>query len=132
MAHVRDAYSRFRTLLEHGWQKDLFAEVGCVGNYSYFQCHPQFTSMAGVKMTSRVYSLLYEGLSDEGKKKSRAKLDFVGPDVVDPYAVECSTNADDNVFPEVEYPNLYHYLVKAPSPVTKEELKAYKSLQGYQ
>ena len=62
-------------------------------------------------MTSRVYSQLYEGLSDEGKKRYRAKLDFVGPDVADPYTYECSTNADDNVFPEVEYPDLYHYPV---------------------
>ena len=36
-------------------------------------------------MTSRVYS--YEGLSDEGKKRYRAKLDFVGPDVVDLYTL---------------------------------------------
>ena len=77
-----------------------------------------------------MHSQLYEGLSDEGKKRYGAKLDFVGPDVVDPYTLECSTYVDDKKRSSILICTTI--MVNAPSSVTKEELKAYKSLQGYQ
>jgi hypothetical protein len=33
--------------------------------------------------------------------------------------------------PDIEYPDIYNFLINTPSPFPKEELKAYKSLEGY-
>ena len=33
--------------------------------------------------------------------------------------------------PEIEYPDIYNFLINTQSPITKEKLKAYKSLEGY-
>ena len=58
--------------------------------------------------------------------------------IKDPYIywqVEVELNSAQKVewygWPEVEYPDIYNYLIASPSPHTSEELKAYKSMEGY-
>ena len=51
----------------------------------------------------------------------------------DPYAKknQAPWSTESTTWPEVEYPDVYNYLVSTPSPYTKQEMKAYKSLEGY-
>ena len=56
-----------------------------------------------------------------------AKIDFE-----DPYLknnASFSTNID--LLPKTTYPDIVNYLIFAPSPITGEELKSYKSLDAY-
>ena len=56
------------------------------------------------------------------------KLNFIGP-VDDPYVLPIPASPCTELLPDVEYPVNY---LNTPCPVTKEELKAYKSLEGYE
>ena len=90
--------------------------------------------MAGVE-AARTFSIEYD-LDKPAKKRSVEKLDMIEKDAKDPYCVaeNLSSQADltelTEVLPLVEFGDLYHYLITAPSPVTKEELKAWKSMDG--
>ena len=47
----------------------------------------------------------------------------MGKDVFDPYLPVESFLAQDD-YPLVDYPDIYNFLIDAPSPYTKEQLKA--------
>ena len=83
-------------------------------------------------LSSRVVSEYYQQLTGTARKRYDEKLDMIGV-LCDPYA---KTNpapwlTESTTWPEVEYPDVYNYLVSTPSPYTKQEMKAYKSLEGY-
>eukprot|EP00117_Sycon_ciliatum_P019190 scpid45373/ scgid17476/ PHD finger protein ING1; Protein INHIBITOR OF GROWTH 1 len=81
-------------------------------------------------MTSPKFSKVYDELDDSSKCRYREKLERVAPDSSDPYLPR-SIFLEEDKFPLVDYPDIYNFLVNAPSPYTKEQLKAYKSLEGY-
>ena len=50
----------------------------------------------------------------------------------DPYQLPADTWIDDpSLWPEVEFPNIYVYLIDTPGEYTREKLKAFKSLEAY-
>lgn len=66
------------------------------------------------------------GLLDVGAKKWYAeKLDLIVKEVKDPYCVSVKIGEK---FVLVEFGDLYTYFIMAPSPVTKDELKVWKSI----
>eukprot|EP00117_Sycon_ciliatum_P037992 scpid40803/ scgid28309/ Inhibitor of growth protein 1 len=78
------------------------------------------------------FSSEYKKLDEAAKKRYDEKLNLIAKGAKDPYCI--SGHQGDHLsdlLPLVEYPDLYNYLITAPSPVTKEELKAYKSLDGH-
>ena len=79
-------------------------------------------------MSSRKYSKYYFQLDDTAKGRYVAKMNRIRPNADDPYTFSSTM---PNAMPEVEYPDIYNYLINTPSPYTKEELKAHKSLDAY-
>lgn len=79
---------------------------------------------------TRKYSDYYEQLETDVKKRYQEKLDSIGERVDDPYTFDSGPQGIGTV-PDIEYPDIYNFLINTPSPYTKEELKAYKSLEGY-
>ena len=94
--------------------------------------------MSSPAHSDRVYSSYFNDIKQEAKERYRQKLDLLGPAMSDPYATmpRCSAASNNQwstsstLWPKVEYPDIYNYLVNTPSPHTKDELKAYKSMEG--
>ena len=83
-------------------------------------------------MTSEYYT----ALPADAQRRYKEKLRLVG-NIDDPYLLWESSERNRSRpvewynWPDVEYPDIYNYLIETPSLYTKESLKAYKSLSGY-
>ena len=67
----------------------------------------------------------------KGKERYREKLQLIGGQ--DPYELPRNEWKDDvDLWPEITYVDVGMYLLFAPSPYTREELRNYKSMQSYQ
>ena len=79
-----------------------------------------------------MFSAMYHDLDEQGKKRYREKLKLIGPGCHDPYVTSSTVrNCEDSLFPPVQWPDIHNHLINAPSPYTRQELKAFKSLEAY-
>ena len=75
-------------------------------------------------------SRYFESLYNNAGRRYKEKIEVIGGK--DPYTLErdaFSSEIED--FPAVRYPDIVHYLIFAPSPMRKNELKNFKSLDAH-
>ena len=85
-------------------------------------------------MSDADFSDYYKQLDPVSQARYRAKLTLHEGSVhhPDPYAIlEAYWINNVSKWPTVQFGDLYNYLVNTPGIYTKESLKAYKSLEGY-
>ena len=69
-------------------------------------------------------------LDEAAKKRYAEKLALISKNAKDPNCVPAPRENLTDLLPLVEFGDLYHYLITAPSPATKAELGAWKSMDG--
>ena len=71
-------------------------------------------------------------LDYEAKRRYKQKLKFEDKELPDPYSLTEVELIDDlKRWPDIEFGNIYTYLISTKGLYTKESLKAYKSLEAY-
>ena len=79
------------------------------------------------KLSSYFFSLKFAE-----RKRYLEKLKIDGHELGDPFAMEGEQWSEDlTMWPELEFGDLYTYLIESKGVYTKENLKAYKSLEAY-
>ena len=72
-----------------------------------------------------------DSLSAENRQMYDEKLKIIAG--IDPYSVSVNCFSQSMTeWPEIEFPDIVNYLLFSTSKFTKEQVKAYKSLQSYQ
>lgn len=74
----------------------------------------------------------FESLDYVSQKRYVEKLKVGGIEIPDPYSIADSLWVDNTAkWPDVEFGDIYTYLIDTKGMFTKENLKAYKSLEAY-
>ena len=80
------------------------------------------------------YSQYSRQLDDKAKMRYKEKLQILDG-IEDPYVERSSVAPESGInwqdWPNVEYPDIYNYLITTPSPYTNEQLRVHKSMEGY-
>ena len=79
---------------------------------------------------ARKFSKYFDGLEQAVKQRYVKKLNLVSKTMDDPYTFSAALITPHSV-PAIEYPDIYNYLIETHSIYTKEDMKAYKSLDAY-
>ena len=89
----------------------------------------RFENSFAMEGCSRRLSPYCQSLPEAAKRRYLEKLDLIAHDLDDPYSSTVAEQAQ--VFPQVDYPDIYNFWVHTASEYTQEGMKAYKSLDGY-
>ena len=75
----------------------------------------------------------FQSLSYQAKTRYIDKLKLPSGKVLpDPYQLEPEMWSEDlKLWPDVEFGNIYTYLIGTPGQFTQQSMKAYKSLEAY-
>ena len=80
------------------------------------------------------FSKYYDELDCQAQKRYREKMDMACLSI-DPYVsksfVSIISGSTQELWPEIKYPDIFNYLICTTSSYTREQLKAYKSIDGY-
>ena len=91
----------------------------------------EFCERHDVSMAEAQLSAYYNDLEEKAKSRYREKLEKLGG-MTDPYLNwQSEASIDWQLWPDVEYPDIFNYLIESPSVYTGESLKAYRSLDAY-
>ena len=71
-------------------------------------------------LAGRNFFNYYKQMDETAKKMYNDKLDRTALEVDDPYTFKASKRSD--IVPNIEFPDIYNFLINTPSPFTKEEL----------
>ena len=78
----------------------------------------------------KLESTYFSKLDLKAKERYKVKIKLI--ENVDPYTLQKEAFTENiDCFPKVTYPDIVNYFLFAPSPLTKEQLKAYKNLRSY-
>ena len=84
--------------------------------------------MARVQIESEYYS----NLGSEDKKRCQEKLTLSNGELLpDPNVLDVRWKEEVHHLPDLCFADIFNYLINIPSKYTKENLKAYKSLEAY-
>ena len=73
-----------------------------------------------------------DSLDEKDQANYKCKLTLTDGSVLpDPYSLDEGWQDDVGLLPDVDWPDIYNYVINTPSNFTKESLKAYKSLEAY-
>ena len=76
-------------------------------------------------------SSYFESLTNTDKADYKRKLTLsTGELLSDPFTMK-NWKCDESLLPDISWPDIYNYLIEYPSVLSKDSLKAYKSLEGY-
>ena len=79
-------------------------------------------AVVALEMASIKYSGYYEELENEAKVRYCEKLDRIGKEADDPYTLELQDISESPQMPDIQYPDVYNYLINTTSFYTSDEL----------